>query len=60
MNLAGDMKAQAERLVAAQLTHEGQPFEGHDVSPNSLSDLIVKLALTPGLESRHGVGVSRG
>jgi hypothetical protein len=33
---------------------------GHDVSLNSLSDLIVKLAVTPGMESRHSIGVSRG
>ena len=33
-------------------------FNGHDVSLNSLSDLIVKLALTPGMESRHSLGVS--
>ena len=44
--------------VAYQITQKGQPFRGHDVSLNSLSDLIVKLALTPGLESRHSLGVS--
>ena len=46
--------------VAYQITQKGQPFKGHDVSLNSLSDLIVKLALTPGMESRHGIGVGRG
>jgi uncharacterized protein YbjT (DUF2867 family) len=46
--------------VSYQLTQKGQPFKGHDVSLNSLSDLIVKLALTPGMESRHSIGVSRG
>jgi uncharacterized protein YbjT (DUF2867 family) len=46
--------------VAYQLTQKGQPFKGHDVSLNSLSDLIVKLSLTPGLEVRRSVGVSRG
>lgn len=45
--------------VDYQLTQKGEPFKGHDVSLNSLSDLIVKLALTPGLESRRSVGVSR-
>jgi hypothetical protein len=35
-------------------------FSGHDVSLNSFSDLIVKLALTPGMESRHSIRVSRG
>ncbi len=46
--------------VNYQVTQKGQPFEGHDVSLNSVSDLIVKLALTPGLEHRHSLGVSRG
>jgi len=46
--------------VAYQLTQKGQPFKGHDVSLNSLSELIVKLALTPGWESRRSLGVSRG
>jgi hypothetical protein len=35
------------------------PFRGHDVSLNSLSDLIVKLALSPTLEVRRSLGVSR-
>lgn len=42
-----------------QITQKGQPFEGHDISLNSLSDLIVKLAITPGMESRRSLGVSR-
>ena len=41
-----------------QLTHKGEPFRGHDVSLNGLSDLIVKLALTPGMELRQSLGVS--
>ena len=41
-----------------QLTHKGEPFRGHDVSLDSLSALIVKLALTPGLETRQSIGVS--
>lgn len=45
--------------VAYQLTQKGEPFKGHDVSLNSLSDLIVKLALTPGMEIRRSLGVSR-
>ena len=45
--------------VNYQVTQKGQPFKGHDVSLTSLSDLIVKLALTPGMESRHSLGVSR-
>jgi uncharacterized protein YbjT (DUF2867 family) len=46
--------------VSYQLTQKGQPFKGRDVSLDSLSDLIVKLALTPGMETRHSIGVSRG
>ena len=45
--------------IAYQITRKGQPFKGHDVSLNSLSDLIVKLALTPGLHRRESLGVSR-
>lgn len=48
-----------DAAVDYQLTQKGQPFKGHDVSLNSLSELIVKLALTPGMESRHSLGVSR-
>jgi uncharacterized protein YbjT (DUF2867 family) len=42
-----------------QITQKGEPFKGHDVSLNSLSDLIVTLALTPGLHVRESMGVSR-
>ena len=45
--------------VAYRVTQKGEPFQGHDVSLNSLSDLIVKLSLTPGMESRRSLGVSR-
>jgi uncharacterized protein YbjT (DUF2867 family) len=45
--------------VNYQVTQKGEPFKGHDVSLNSLSDLIVKLALTPGLHVRRSLGVSR-
>ncbi|WP_172204896.1 NAD(P)H-binding protein [Niveibacterium sp. COAC-50] len=44
--------------VSYQITQKGEPFRGHDVSLASLSDLIVKLALTPGLEVRRSLGVS--
>lgn len=40
------------------LTRKGEPFRGHDVSLNSLSDLIANLALTPGMEVRQSLGVS--
>jgi len=46
--------------IAYQITQKGEPFRGHDVSLNSLSDLIVKLALRPGIEIRRSLGVSRG
>ncbi len=42
-----------------QLTQKGEPFKGHDVSLNSLSDLIMKLALSPTMEVRRSIGVSR-
>lgn len=48
-----------EHEIKYQLTQKGKPFNGHDVSLDSLSDLIVKLALSPTLEVRHSVGVSR-
>jgi uncharacterized protein YbjT (DUF2867 family) len=41
-----------------RLTQKGEPFHGHDVSLNSLSDLIVKLALSPTLHTRTSLGVS--
>ncbi len=46
--------------VAYQITQMGKPFKGHDVSVNSVSDLIVKLATTPGMHVRRSLGVSRG
>lgn len=48
-----------EEMVSYQLTHKGEPFRGHEVSLASLSDLIVKLALTQGLEVRQSLGVSK-
>ena len=47
-----------EPEIRYTLTQKGEPFRGHDVSLDSLADLIVKLALTPGMESRHSIGVS--
>ena len=49
-----------DEAIAYQITQKGEPFRGHDVSLNSLSDLIVKLALRPGIEIRRSLGVSRG
>jgi uncharacterized protein YbjT (DUF2867 family) len=45
--------------VAYRITQKGEPFQGHDVSLNSVSDLIVKLALSPTMEVRHSLGVSQ-
>jgi uncharacterized protein YbjT (DUF2867 family) len=41
-----------------RLTRKGEPFRGHDVSLNSLSDLIVQLATTPGMEVGQSLGIS--
>jgi uncharacterized protein YbjT (DUF2867 family) len=46
--------------VRYELTQKGEPFKGHDVSLNSLSELIVKLVMAPGLHVRRSLGVSRG
>jgi uncharacterized protein YbjT (DUF2867 family) len=48
-----------DESIDYQVTRKGEPFRGHDVSLNSLSDLIVKLALSPTLEVRRSLGVSR-
>ena len=47
-----------ERTIDYQLTRKGEPFKGHDVSLDSLSDLIVKLCTTQGLHVRESLGVS--
>jgi uncharacterized protein YbjT (DUF2867 family) len=48
-----------DEAIDYQVTQKGEPFIGHDVSLNSLSDLITKLALTPTLHVRSSLGVSR-
>ena len=48
-----------DRSVDYRITRKGAPFCGHDVSLDSLSGLIVKLALAPGMELRQSLGVSR-
>jgi uncharacterized protein YbjT (DUF2867 family) len=48
-----------DAAIGYQLTQRGEPFRGRDVSLNSLSALIVKLAMTPGMEVRRSLGVSR-
>jgi nucleoside-diphosphate-sugar epimerase len=44
----------ARHTTRCLLTHKGEPFRGHGVSLNGLSDLIVKLALTPGWNCGKG------
>jgi hypothetical protein len=46
--------------VDSVITRNGEPFRGHDVSLNSVSELIVKIATTPGLYARESLGVSAG
>lgn len=48
-----------EDEINYQIAQKGKPFKGHDVSLNSLSDFIVKLALSPTMEVRRSLGVSR-
>ena len=47
-----------DKEVSYRITQMGEPFEGHDVSLDSLSDLITKLATDPGLHLRCSIGVS--
>jgi uncharacterized protein YbjT (DUF2867 family) len=47
-----------EPEVRYEITQKGDPFVGHDVSLNSVSDLIAKLATTSGLHVRRSLGVS--
>ncbi len=56
-NLSGDMKQQAERIVQAM---HATGLKRLIMSLDSVPDLIVKLATTPGLEVRRSLGVSRG
>ena len=47
-----------ERGRRFHITHKGEPFQGHDVSLDALSGLIVELCTTPGLHVRESLGVS--
>lgn len=48
-----------ERKVSYQLTRKGEPFIGHEVSLDSLADLITRLALDPALHTGESLGVSK-
>jgi uncharacterized protein YbjT (DUF2867 family) len=41
-----------------QITQKGEPFQGHDISLDSLSTLIASIAKTPSLYVRSRIGVS--
>ena len=45
--------------IAYGTTQKGEPFRaaGESVPRKSVADLVVRLAMTPGLESRHSLGV---
>jgi uncharacterized protein YbjT (DUF2867 family) len=48
-----------EPKIHYRLTRRGEPFIGQEVSLNSLSDLIVKLATAPDLQVGDSLGVAR-
>ena len=48
-----------DEAIDYRITQKGEPFKKHDVSLNSLSDLIAKLATSPGLYVRSSLGVSK-
>lgn len=48
-----------EDEVDYEVSQKGEPFKGHDVSRKSVADLVVKLAVTPGLEVRSSLGVNK-
>jgi uncharacterized protein YbjT (DUF2867 family) len=48
-----------DQAIDYRITQKGESFKGHDVSLNSLSDLIAKLAQSPALHVRSSLGVSR-
>jgi hypothetical protein len=41
-----------------QITQKGEAFQGHDISLDSLSTVIARIAKTPGLYVRSSIGVS--
>jgi uncharacterized protein YbjT (DUF2867 family) len=47
-----------DKTVSYRITQKGEPFIGHDVSLDGLSDLITKLGTDPGIYVRCSIGVS--
>ena len=49
------------QIARVATTHKGQPFQNasEQVSRKSVADLVVKLAMTPGLEIRSSLGVHK-
>jgi uncharacterized protein YbjT (DUF2867 family) len=47
-----------EREGPFQITQKGEPFQGHEISLDSLSTLIARIVKTPGLYVRSSIGVS--
>ncbi|RAS77284.1 NAD(P)H-binding protein [Priestia endophytica] len=45
--------------IEYETTQKGEPFKGHEISRQSVADLVVKLATSPGLEVRKSLGVSK-
>lgn len=44
--------------VNYEVTHKGEPFGGHDVSINSIADLVLKLVSDNQLYSKESVGIN--
>lgn len=42
-----------------QLTKKGEPFGGHDVSRQSIADLILRIVADPTVGSRESLGINR-
>lgn len=44
--------------VDYEVTREGEPFGGHDVSRKSIADLVMRLIADPELYSRENIGIN--
>ncbi len=49
-----------DAAVSYRLTQRDEPFDGHDVSLNSISDVVAKIVATPSLHSRTSLGIAKG